>query len=92
MQVSIPPEGYGKPEGLAKSRRRKDKQRGERKGQAGKRPTTSRSPQGGARLVGIVMAADPVVPTESATVKVMVLVFWSNVSPETDELELTEME
>ena len=43
------------------------------------------------RVVGIVMAADIVVPMESAIVKLTAPVPWSNVSPETDESELTKM-
>ena len=55
------------------------------------RPSTEAVKLPPARAVGIVMAADPAVPVDSATVKVTVFVPWSNVSPETDEVELTKM-
>lgn len=42
--------------------------------------------------VGMVIVALPVVPLESATVKVITRVFGLNVRAEIEELELTEME
>jgi hypothetical protein len=45
-----------------------------------------------ASAVGMVITALPVVPLESATVKIIARVLGLNVSAETEELEATEME